>query len=160
MIDPHGLGAPPRALTESMRRYIDTAASTMFGLWVAASVLFTLTHVVTVVASGSLYFPPVLPVVFIALAVVHGRKGADQRRRVTRVLTEGALTPAVVQRVQQIQARRVVTTTVTYRVEGMNRDVQVTLTDPSLGFLQVGLRDQVLYLASEPSLIVPTFLIA
>jgi hypothetical protein len=160
MSDAHGLGAPPRVLTENMRRYIDIASATMFGFWIAASVLFTLTHVLTVVVSGSLYFPPVLPVVFIGLAVVHGRKAADQRRRITRVLTDGGLTGAVVRKVEQLETRRMVTTTVTYRVEGTERDIQISGTDQALAFLQVGLRDEVLYLPAEPSLLVPTFLIA
>ncbi len=160
MSDAHGLGDPPRALTENMRRYILTASATLFGMWVAASVLFTITHVVTIVASGSLYFPPVLPIVFIGLAVVSARKGAEQRRRITRVITEGALMGAAVRDVQQIQHRRGVTTTVTYRVEGTERDVQINGEDQALAFLQVGLRDEVLYLATEPDLIVPTFLIA
>ena len=77
--DAHGLGDPPRVMTDSMRRYLDIAASTMFGFWIACSVLFTLTHVVTIVASGNLWFPPVLPILFIGLAVASGRKGCDSR---------------------------------------------------------------------------------
>ncbi len=158
--DAHGLGDPPRDLTEGMRRYITIASSNLFGMWVAASVLFTITHVVTVVASGSLYFPPVLPVLFIGLAAVSARKGASQRRRITRVITEGVLIGAVVRKVEQIQHRRAVSTTVTYRVEGTERDVEINGDDQALAFLQVGLRDEVLYLASEPTLVVPTFLVA
>ncbi|CAN5851432.1 hypothetical protein BH11MYX3_BH11MYX3_03260 [soil metagenome] len=160
MSDAHAIGAPPRELTASMRRYIDIASATMVGFWIAASVMFTLTHVLIVAVSGKLYFPPVLPVVFIGLAVLHGRKAADQRLRITRVLTEGAVTIAEVRKVEELATRRMLTIAVLYRVEGTERDIEIAGTEQALASLQVGMREQVIYLPSEPSLLVPTFLIA
>src|SRR4051812_41674034 len=93
--DAHGLGDPPRALTFGMKRYLDEAVSSLFGLAVGAAVLFTLSHVVTVLATGNLLFPPVLPAACIAMAVISGKRRASGRRRIQRVLENGVLTGAV-----------------------------------------------------------------
>jgi hypothetical protein len=158
--DAHGVGDPPRELTEGMRRYILDNASTLFGLWVGAAVLASIIHAIAVAATGNVLLPPVFPVLFIALAVVSGRKRAGMRRRLTRVLTEGALVGAVVRNISQQQRGRYVMTTITYRVEGTDRDVFVSSGEQAITFLQVGLRDEVLFLPADPFLVVPTFLLA
>ena len=158
--DAHGLGAPPRAMTEAMRRYWLTETSNLFGLWVACAVLFTIGHVIAVAVTGNWTLPPVLPGLFIAASSFSGKARADHRRRVARVLTEGELTGAVVRDLRQVENRRMVTTYVTYRVEGTDRDVTLASVEQGFAFLQVGLRDEVLFLRSEPDIVVPTFMIA
>lgn len=158
--DVHGIGDPPRVLTDNMRRYIEDGAANLFGLLVGAAVLVTIMHVVMIAATGNLWMPPVLPLAFIVLAIVSGKRRADMRRRLTRVLTDGAITGAVVRNIHQTQHRRAVTTTVSYRVEGTSRDVHVVSGEQGLAFLQIGLRDEVVFLPSEPDIVVPTFLLA
>jgi hypothetical protein len=158
--DAHGLGDPPRELTEGMRRYIDDNASTLFGLWVGASVFASIIHVIAVAATGNVLLPHVFPVLFIGLAVVSYRKRASMRRRLTRVITQGALTGAVVRNMSQQKRGRYVMTTVTYRVDGSDRDVYVSSGEQAITFLQVGLHDEVLALSADPTLVVPTFLLA
>ena len=158
--DAHGLGAPPRAMTEAMQRYLLTETSNLFGLWVACAVLFTAGHLIAVAATGNWTLPPVLPGLFSAAAIFSAKARADHRRRVARVLTDGELTGAVVRNIRQVENRRVVTTYVTYRVEGTDRDVTLASAEQAFAFLQVGLRDEVLYLRSEPGIVVPTFMIA
>jgi hypothetical protein len=154
------LGDPPRVLTDNMRRYIEDGAANLFGLWIGGAVLSTIMHVVMVAATSNLMFPPLFPLLFVGLAIVSGRRRADMRRRLTRVLVEGAITGAVVRDIHQVQHRRAVTTTVSYRVEGTTRDVQVVSVEQALAVLQVGLRDEVVYLPSEPDIVVPTLLLA
>jgi hypothetical protein len=158
--DAHGLGAAPRAMTESMRRYLLTETSNLFGVWIAFAVLATLSHVLIVAATGNWTMPPVFPVLFIGLAIWSGKSRADHRRRVARVLTDGELRGAVVRNIRQVESKRMVTTYVTYRVEGTDRDITLASAEQAFAFLQVGLRDEVLYLPSEPGIVVPTFMIA
>lgn len=158
--DAHGLGPPPRAMSEPMRRYWLTETSNLFGLWAACAVLFSIGHVIVVVASGSWSLPPVLPGLFLALAIWSGVRRADHRRRLARVLADGDVTSAIVRDIRQVEARGVVTTYVTYRVEGTEKDITIASIEQGFAFLQVGLRDEVLYLPAEPGIVVPTFMIA
>ncbi len=142
-----------------MRRYIEDGAANLTGMWIGGAVLSTIMHVIMVAATGNWRWPPVFTLLFVVLAIVSGKRRADMRRRLTRVLTEGAITGAVVRHVHQMQHRRLVTTTVSYRVEGTSRDVQVAMAEQGLACIQVGMRDEVVYLPSEPDLVVPTFLL-
>ena len=160
MPDIHGLGDPPRVLTESMQRYIEEGAANLTGLWIGGIVVTTLMHGVMVAATGNWTWPPLFPLLFVVLAVVSSKRRTDMRRRLTRVLTDGAITGAVVRNIHQVQYRRAVTTTVSYRVDGTSRDVHVASTGQGLAFLQVGLRDEVVFLPSEPDIVIPTFLLA
>jgi hypothetical protein len=158
--DIHGLGAPPRELTDNMRRYIEDGAANLFGLWIGGAVVGSIMHVVMISATGHLWMPPVFPLLFIVLAIVAAKRRTDMRRRLTRVLTDGAITGAVVRNIHQVEHRRAVTTTASYRVDGASRDVHVASVGQGLAFLQVGLRDEVIYLPSEPDIVVPTFMLA
>lgn len=158
--DAHNLGAPPRVLTAAMQKYLLTETSNLMGLWVACAVLFTIGHLIVAGASGNWTLPPVMPLVFVALAVWSGKSRADHRRRLLRVLTDGELRGAIVRNVRQVENRRMVTTYVTYRVEGTERDVTLASVEQAFAFLQVGLRDEVLYLPAERGIVVPTFMIA
>ena len=158
--DAHGLGPPPRAMTEPMRRYLLTETSNLFGVWVAFAVLATAGHVLVVAASGNWTMPPLFPALFIGLSIWSGKSRADHRRRVARVLTDGELMGAVIRNIRQVENKRMVTTYVTYRVEGTDRDITLASAEQAFAFLQVGLRDEVLYLRSEPGIVVPTFMIA
>jgi hypothetical protein len=158
--DAHDIGAPPRAMTGAMQHYLRRETATMFGVWIAFAVLATLSHALVVAATGNWAIPPVFPALFIGLAIWSGRKRADHRRRLARVLTEGELTAAIVRNIRQVEARNYVTTYVTYRVEGTERDVTIASAEQAFAFLQVGLRDEVLFLRTEPGIVVPTFMIA
>ena len=158
--DAHNLGGPPRAMTPQMQQYLLRETATMFGVWVAFAVLVTLSHVLVVSMTGNWTMPPVFPALLIGLAIWSYKKRADHRRRLARVLTEGELTGAIVRNVRQVEMRNVVTTYVTYRVEGTDRDITLASLEQAFAFLQVGLRDEVLYLRSEPGIVVPTFMIA
>ncbi len=158
--DAHDLGAPPRAMTDKMRLYLLQETATMFGVWVAFAVLGTLSHLLIVSMTGNWTMPPVFPALFIGLAIWSYKKRSDHRRRVSRVLTDGDVTGAIVRNIRQIEMRRAVTTYVTYRVEGTDRDITIASAEQGLAFLQVGLRDEVLYLRAEPGIVIPTFMIA
>lgn len=158
--DAHGLGPPPRSMTPSMQRYLLRETATMFGVWVAFAVLATLSHVLIIAATGNWTMPPVFPALLIGLAIWSFKKRADHRRRVTRVLTEGELAGAIVRNIRQVENRNYVTTFVTYRVEGAETDITLSSTEQGFAFLQVGLRDEVLYLRAEPGIVVPTFMVA
>lgn len=158
--DVHALGAPPRALSEAMRQYLLRETSNMSGVWIAFAVLATLSHVLIVAMTGNWALPPVFPVLFIGLAIWSGKKRADHRRRLARVLSDGEVTGAIVRHIRQVENRHMVTTYVTYRVEGTERDLTIASMEQGLAFLQVGLRDEVLYLRDEPGIVVPTFMIA
>lgn len=155
--DVHDLGPPPRALTIGMQNYVERAGANAFPLWVTLAVLFGLGDALAIVAIG-LKFPP-FSLVFVALAVVSYRRRAALRRRIRRVCEEGDFTTAVVKNIHQLQSRRYVITTVTYRVEQFPHDIRVVSPDQAVTFLQVGLRDEVLWLASDPTIVVPTFLV-
>ncbi|MEO7092817.1 MAG: hypothetical protein ABI175_06170 [Polyangiales bacterium] len=157
--DAHGLGPPPRALTIGMGEYVKRAGASLFGLWVTLAVLFALGDAITIAAMKGLVAPP-LSIAFVVAAVVSYRKRAELRRRIARVCEEGNFATAVVKNIHQVQTRRYVTTTITYRVEGAPRDVHLVSRDQAVTFLQVGLRDEVLWLAAEPDVCVPTFLVA
>ncbi len=157
--DIHGLGPPPRALTIGMQGYVARAGASLFPLWVALAVMFGLGDTLTIVIMKGIVAPP-FSVLFVVLAVISYRKRAELRRRITRVCEEGDFTTAVVKNIHQVQSRRVVTTTVAYRVETFAHDIQLVSRDQAVTFLQVGLRDEVLWLAADPSLVVPTFLVA
>ena len=154
----HGLGPPPRALTIGMGEYVNRAGASLFPLWVALAVMFGLGDTITIIVMKGLIAPPI-SIAFIVAAVVSYRKRAELRRRIARVCEEGNFATAVVKNIHQIQTRRYVTTTITYRVEGAPRDVHLVSRDQAVTFLQVGLRDEVLWLAAEPDTCVPTFLI-
>ncbi len=158
-LDAHGLGPPPRALTIGMADYVKRAGTTLFPLWVTLTILFGFADAMTIVIMKGLVSPP-FSVLFLVLAVVSYRKRAGLRRRLVRVCEEGVITPAIVKNIHQLQQRRYVRTTITYGVEGAPRDVQLVSADQVVAFLQVGLRDEVLWLASEPDLVVPTFFVA
>lgn len=157
--DAHGLGPPPRALTIPMGEYVKRAGASLFELWVALAVLFAIGDAATIAVMKGLVAPP-FSILFIVFAVVSYRRRAALRQRITRVCEEGDFTTAVVKNVHQIQSRRYVTTTITYRVEAFPHDIQLVSPDQAVTFLQVGLQDEVLWLKSEPTVVVPTFLIA
>ncbi len=157
--DAHGLGPAPRALTIGMAEYVKRAGATLFSLWVTLAVLFGFADAVTIAVMKGLVAPP-FSVLFVVLAVLSYRKRAALRRRLVRVCEEGAIVGAEVKNIHQLQQRRHVRTTITYRVEGAPRLVQLVSSDQVVAFLQVGLRDEVLWLAAEPDLVVPTFMVA
>ena len=156
--DVHGLGPPPRALTIGMQDYVGRAGASLFPLWVALAILFGLGDALTIVIMKGVVAPP-FSLLFLVLAVISYRKRAELRRRIARVCEEGDFTTAVVKHIHQVQSRRVVTTTVTYRVEPFPHDIQLESREQAVTFLQVGLRDEVLWLAADPSIVVPTFLV-
>lgn len=157
--DIHGLGSPPRALTIGMQDYVARAGASLFSLWVTLAVVFGFGDVLTIVIMKGIVAPP-FSLLFLVLAVVSYRKRAELRRRIAHVCEEGDFTTAVVKQIHQVQARRVVTTTVTYRIEQYAHDIQLVSREQAVTFLQVGLRDEVLWLAADPSLVIPTFLVA
>lgn len=156
--DVHGLGPPPRALTIGMQAYVERAGASLFPLWVALAILFGIGDALTIAIVKGLVAPP-FSVLFVVLAVLSHRKRAALRTRIVRVCEQGDFTTAVVKHIHQVQSRRVVTTTVTYRVDAYPHDIQLVSRDQVVAFLQVGLRDEVLWLAADPSLVVPTFLV-
>lgn len=156
--DVHDLGPPPRALTIGMQSYVERAGASQFRLWVALAIVFGLGDALTIMIMKGVVAPP-FSILFLVFAVVSYRRRAELRRRITRVCEEGDFTTAVVKHIHQVQSRRVVTTTVTYRVETFAHDIQLVSRDQAVTLLQVGLRDEVLWHPADPSLVVPTFLV-
>jgi hypothetical protein len=159
--DPHGLGEPPRELGPQLERYVKRATYSLFPVWVMLAVFFGLGDVVGIAASGKFY-PPLLTLGFVALAVWTGRKRAERRRRLRRVMRDGQFTDAEVKNIHVVEQRYRHRVVYIYHVlfDLGDRQVLLITRDPGASLLQVGLRDQVLWLSAEPDLVVPTFLVA
>lgn len=159
--DIHGLGPPPRIVTDAMQRYVARAVPSLFPLWLTLAILFAFSDALVLSMAKGFFYPPIASVLFIVLAIASGRKRAQARGRIARVIVDGTLASAVVRNISQRQLnRRQVITTITYRVEGSERDIYVNSLEQVAAFLQVGLKDEVLVLGEVPEVVVPTFLLA
>jgi hypothetical protein len=161
--DPHGLGEAPRALTPELRRYYKQATPSLFVAWVMLAVVFGAGQLLVVIAAPEARTHiPFLPLLFIGLAVWSGRKLRAERTRLRKVLRDGRFVEAEVKDIRVIEKRYGRRVVYEYLVDFDLGDRNVTLKTRHTGawLLQVGLHDQVLWLESEPDLVVPTYLVA
>jgi hypothetical protein len=161
--DPHGLGEPPRALTPQLERYCKIATPSLFVAWVILAVIFGAGDILVYATVPDLGIHiPWLAMIFIGLSVWSGRKLSAERTRLRKVLREGNFIEAEVKDIRVIEKRYGRHVVYEYHVDFDLGERRVLLKTRNSGasLLQVGLRDQVLWLESEPDLVVPTFLAA